>query len=215
MATAHEAAGSPAAGGPARRSRLTPQRETALYTAVIEELREAGYEAMTMDAIAARARTSKATLYRQWNGKPDLVAAALRHQRPAVCHAGADTGSLRGDLHALARHADDVAAEDTALFNALGHAAERNPDLGAALREALIEPEYEQLDAMLDRAAARGEIHPGVAARPFLPHLLLGALVTRKLLDDRVADTAYLTRWMDAVVLPALCAGRPASPLTS
>jgi len=52
-----------------RRTRLSDEREAELYRAVIELVLEVGYEAMTMDAVAARSRSSKATLYRQWEGK--------------------------------------------------------------------------------------------------------------------------------------------------
>ncbi|CAM5422282.1 TetR/AcrR family transcriptional regulator OS=Streptomyces alboniger OX=132473 GN=CP975_14595 PE=4 SV=1 [Streptomyces alboniger] len=66
----------------ARRSRITPEREAELYTAVLDLLREVGYDALTMDAVAARTRSSKATLYRQPGGKPELVAKAVRHSKP-------------------------------------------------------------------------------------------------------------------------------------
>ncbi len=65
-----------------RRSRITPEREAELYEAVLDLLREVGYDALTMDAVAARTRSSKATLYRQWGGKAELVAKAIRHNKP-------------------------------------------------------------------------------------------------------------------------------------
>ena len=64
---------------PARRTRLTPERERELFTAVVDLVREQGYDALTMDAVAARTKSSKATLYRQWESKPKLVASAMRH----------------------------------------------------------------------------------------------------------------------------------------
>ena len=66
----------------ARRSRITPEREAELYEAVLDLLREVGYDALTMDAVAARTRSSKATLYRQWGGKAELVARPIRHNKP-------------------------------------------------------------------------------------------------------------------------------------
>lgn len=65
-----------------RRSRITPEREAELHGAVLDLLREVGYEALTMDAVAARTKSSKATLYRQWGSKPELVAKALRCTQP-------------------------------------------------------------------------------------------------------------------------------------
>src|ERR1700743_1536379 len=75
------------------RTRLSPEREGELYTAVLDLLREVGYDALTMDAVATRTRSSKATLYRQWGSKPELVVRALRHNKPSRL-AEIDTGSL-------------------------------------------------------------------------------------------------------------------------
>lgn len=96
----------------ARRSRITPEREAELYEAVLDLLREVGYDALTMDAVAARTKSSKATLYRQWGGKAELVAKAVRHNKPGGIGLGdIDTGSLKGDLHALTRRSDDCEME--------------------------------------------------------------------------------------------------------
>ncbi|MEZ0095124.1 TetR/AcrR family transcriptional regulator [Streptacidiphilus sp. EB129] len=186
-----------------RRTRLSTEREAELYRAVIALVTEVGYEAMTMDAVAARSRSSKATLYRQWQGKPQLVAAAMRHTK-AVSMVDIDTGSLRGDLRELARRVAEAAERDTVFMSAIGHAVHQNSELGDALREMLIEPERAVLITMLDRAVARGEVRADAAAGEFFAHMLLGSVVSRKVLEDRFADFDYLSRYLDAVVLPAL-----------
>jgi AcrR family transcriptional regulator len=128
-----------------RRSRITPEREAELYTAVLDLLREVGYDALTMDAVATRTRASKATLYRQWGGKAELVVKALRHHKP-LKFSDMDTGSLRGDFLALAARQDDCQMEqDSALMRGLAMAAHGNPDLLKAFREWLVEPEMEEL----------------------------------------------------------------------
>ncbi|UGT55137.1 TetR/AcrR family transcriptional regulator [Nocardia asteroides] len=181
-----------------RSQRLTPEREAELYSAVVDLLHESGYAALTMDAVATRSRSSKATLYRQWQGKPDLVAAALRHQQSSG--AEIDTGSLRDDLYALVARME----RDVALVSGLIHAVHFDEELRAALRARLIGPELTGFDTLLRRAADRGEIRPEVAAAEYLPHLLVGALIAPSLLDDEPTDLAYLRRYIDAVVLPAL-----------
>lgn len=186
-----------------RRSRLSPEREGELYEAVVELLGETGYGALTMDAIASRAHSSKATLYRQWKGKPQLVATALRHTQP-VSLQDIDTGSLRGDLCEVVRCSDGAYERDAALMRGLAQAAHENPDLRQALRELLILPEISALDALLKRAVDRGEIAADSPALGYVPHMMCGAFVARPLIEDEQADSTYLLDYIDAVILPAL-----------
>ncbi|MCP9944117.1 TetR/AcrR family transcriptional regulator [Streptomyces somaliensis] len=186
------------------RSRLTPERESELYETVIDLLGEVGYDGLTMDAIAARTRSSKATLYRQWGSKPQLVAQSLRHHRPVEL-AEIDTGSLRGDLHEMVGRSDDCRlAKDSAMVRGLAHAVGGNPELHRALRELLVEPEVTGLDRILRRAVERGEVAAGNPALDLVPHLMIAVFVSRSLIEERPVDQAYLATYVDAVVLPAL-----------
>lgn len=94
MAPADSAVEASATGSPLRGA----ARENAILDAVIELIAEVGYERITVDAIAARAHASKATMYRRWAGKAELVADALRRQAQGDAPAVPDTGSLRSDL---------------------------------------------------------------------------------------------------------------------
>ncbi|MFK4066064.1 TetR/AcrR family transcriptional regulator [Streptomyces sp. NPDC029674] len=189
---------------PARRSRITPEREAELYEAVLDLLREVGYDALTMDAVAARTRSSKATLYRQWGSKPELIAKALRHNKPTSL-AEIDTGSLRGDLYEMVARSDDCQMEkDAALMRGLFHAVHDNPELHQALRNLLIEPELTGLNDLLRRAVDRGEIAADNPALKFAVHMMVGAFVARDLIEDRPVDRDFLASYIDAVILPAL-----------
>ncbi|MFZ3565789.1 TetR/AcrR family transcriptional regulator [Streptomyces sp. BH097] len=193
-------------GTAVRRRRMTAEREAELYDAVLGLLREVGYDALTMDAVAARTRSSKATLYRQWGGKAALVVKAMRHHKP-VDIAQIDTGTLRGDLHTLAHRHDDCSVEEsTALMRGLAMAMHSDPDLLRAFRELLIEPELEELDQVLQRAVARGEIREDNPARDYTLHMMVGAMATRGVIDELPPTQEYLISYIDAVVLPALCA---------
>jgi AcrR family transcriptional regulator len=187
-----------------RRSRISPEREAELYAAVLDLLREVGYEALTMDSVATRTRCSKATLYRQWTGKPELVAQAMRHAKGSVV-GDIDTGSLHGDFHQLVGRLDDEQlAKETALVRGLVHAVHTHPDLLRALQDLIVDPDPTGLAAILRRAVSRGEVRADCPALEYVPYILIGALVARPLVGDRPPDRAFLLHYLDAVVLPSL-----------
>ncbi|MFF7468171.1 TetR/AcrR family transcriptional regulator C-terminal ligand-binding domain-containing protein [Streptomyces sp. NPDC008092] len=199
---------SQAADGPdmvaaSRRSKITPEREREFFDAVLEQIRECGYDSVSMEGIAASTRCSKSTLYRQWKTKPQFVAAALRASRE-VRFVGIDTGSLARDLREVARTAGDWSRKDTKLLAALGHAVHSDAELATALREALVEPEIAALQEILLRGVARGEVPEGHPALDYVPAMMFGVLRVRPVLTGEYADADYLVRFVEAVALPAL-----------
>jgi AcrR family transcriptional regulator len=84
-----------------RQRRRGEELEAALLEAAWDELAEAGYARLTMEAVAARAKTGVAVLYRRWSNKEDLVLAAIGHYGKIRPVPAPDTGSLRGDVLAL------------------------------------------------------------------------------------------------------------------
>ncbi|MGW0464811.1 TetR/AcrR family transcriptional regulator [Streptomyces sp. NPDC003027] len=192
-----------AATAAARRSKITPERETELFEAVIDLLREGGYDAVTMEGVAARTKCGKATLYRQWGTKPRLVTAALAKRR-CPFFAGIDTGSLTGDLREAARTAASRRDRDAELMEAVSQAYIQHPDLREALRETVINPEVAALDEMLRRAVERGEIEADNPAIGFVAPCFLGMLRVERLFEERFADATAMRVFVDAVLLPAL-----------
>ncbi|SEQ19477.1 transcriptional regulator, TetR family [Streptomyces sp. yr375] len=197
-----------------RRSKITPEREREFFDAVLEQIGECGYEAVTMEGVAASTRCSKSTLYRQWKTKPQFVVAALRSRRAARL-AGIDTGSLADDLRAAARAAGRWSTSDSKLMQALGHAVTGDEDLARALREALIDPEIEALRDILRRGVERGEIPAGHPALEYVPAQLFGVVRARPVVDGQYADPDYLVRFMEAAVLPALGLAATSPPPSS
>lgn len=110
---------------------------------VLQLLREVGYEALTLQAVASRGRCSTATLYRQWQGKPKLVVAALQHQRiqPVPAELDAHTGSLREMVRRVRR----AAPPEHQLVAELSHASLGDPELATAMREQFTKPAAEIL----------------------------------------------------------------------
>lgn len=137
------------------------RRGAALEDAILEvawaELRKVGYQAVSMDVVAARSGTSKAVLYRRWRNRAELVLAALRRQRPMLTAEPPDTGSLRGDVLALLRRVSDGVATigpDT-VFGLLDELT-TDPDGLAYLQAQQAGPEA--MTAILQAAADRGEV---------------------------------------------------------
>ncbi|MEW2397307.1 TetR/AcrR family transcriptional regulator [Streptomyces sp. NPDC046862] len=202
-----QAADGPETVAASRRSKITPEREREFFDAVLEQIRECGYDAVSMEGVAASTRCSKSTLYRQWKTKPQFVAAALRASR-CPRFADIDTGSLAGDLREVAARAGaDWFGRDARLLHGLAHAITQDTDLQRAMRDAFVEPEIAGLRKLLDRAVARGEIAADNPATEYVPAQILGVLRARPLLEGRDADEAYLARFVEAAVLPALGLG--------
>lgn len=193
-----------------RRSKITPERAQELYTAVLDMLRESGYESLTMEGVASRSRCGKSTLYRQWGSKPELVVAALHGTRRGLLPR-IDTGTLAGDLREAAKAIGEGSGRDTPLMLALSHAALQSPELLCALREALILPELAALDAMVRRGVERGEVAADNPATEFVSAQLLGVMRARPLLEGTYADETFLVRFVEGAILPALGLEAPAS----
>ena len=181
---------------------MSPERLTELFDAVHALLLEVGYERLTFDAVAARARTSKATLYRQWGGKAGLVMAALTHQRPALYDSAGAT-SLDEVFAQMAR-ADGVSARDLRMGFMLLHSAATDPDFGAALRTEIIAPIVDALAAVFEAAADRGEVVRDSPLFQRLAHLIIADLALYPLISGREENAASRHELFRTIVRPAL-----------
>ncbi len=136
--------------------------ENALLDAAWAELTESGYDELTFDAVATRAHTSRAVLYRRWNGKQELVRAALAHQVTTDFVTAPDTGSLRDDVVGLLQLANEMRVRMVIfVLTRLGdffHEAGTNPAELAAFTQGGRDT---VIDETIRRAVARGEVAPG------------------------------------------------------
>ena len=189
---------------PARR---TAQRREAICTAVFELLGEVGYDRMTMDAVAARAHASKATIYRSWPDKPDLVVEALM-SRFGPSPETPDTGSLRGDLMALINTACEVVnSADGDVITGLMTAATMNPTLANTMHQCMYESKRQMHDTIVRRAVERGELDSPDFA-PLLHEVLHAMLMTRKLWSDEPLDEQFVLHLIDDILMPLLTCRR-------
>lgn len=171
---------------------------------MLELLGEVGYDALTFEAVARRARSSKATLYRRWDTKRDMVVAAVK-AGPASGESGTviDTGSLRGDLLALCRRlAETMRSADGSMSLMLLQAGLEDPDLCSHIEEATGPTGAKLPESVLAAAVARGELPEG--ARPFPYEEITGSVLLLRRLNGLPTSPEYLAHLVDHILVPAL-----------
>jgi AcrR family transcriptional regulator len=188
----------------AARPRIEGDREGAIFAGVIKLLVEVGYDKLTFDLVAAEVRASKATLYRRWPTKVDLVISAL--DQIAVCPSGRpeilDTGSLEGDLEQLVCSDPEWTQLLPGIVRAIVPALHRDADLTAAFDQHFMCPRQELLKDVLERARRRGEIGKD-ADIDQLSQILPALAIYHTMTTGAGPDTAAARAAIDGVLLPA------------
>jgi AcrR family transcriptional regulator len=188
-------------------------RDADILQAARDVLAERGYERTTIDAVAARAGAGKATVYRRWASKSELVIDA------ALCTADAgltladvpDTGSLRGDLTALRglKHRDEGVWQALAgLVSELPH----SPELARVVHERMVRPKVALVRGLLERAARRGELVPGVNL-DLMAAVPSAMIAYRLVVSGEPLDGDFLRQLTDQILLPLVTADRPSPDL--
>ncbi len=190
-------------------------RDPEILDAALAVLSESGYDAMTMDMVATRAKAGKATLYRRWPSKAELVieAVACMKQGMNAIENAPDTGTLRGDLIGLIRpHSLEDSERKMQVMGGLVSMLSRDPQLADAVNEAITEPRARLNRLLMERAAARGEISAD-ADLDTISHIGPSMTAYRTLVQRKPVDRAFLIGLIDGVVLPALGlpSGEPAA----
>ena len=176
-------------------------REQAILDAALELVMEVGYDRLSMDALADRARASKATIYRRWSGKAQVVAEAIR-RRKSGRHTVPDTGSLRGDLlEALGTMCVSLAG-DEALVAGVMSAMRTDPELAGLMRSQVLDGES-PTDVVVSRAVARGELPTG-ASGAVVNEVAPAVVMLRLVFRSEQLDEAFLVHLVDEIVLPLL-----------
>ena len=188
-----------------------PSRDEAIIDAAIDALVREGYDRLTIEGVATAAGVGKATVYRRWSSKAELVIDAMATLKPSVDTI--DTGSLDGDIELMisiscSPHTERLLQVMVSICSALP----REPELLEAFRTRFTEPRIARIRAMLDRAKARGELGADVdvaLAASLLPSLMLQRVLT----TGQPAGRAYAEQVVGSVLLPVL--GRPVRPIST
>ena len=183
------------------RPRVEGDREVEILEATLEVLADVGYDRLTMDAVATRAKASKATLYRRWNDKASLVVDALLLTKNL--EEPADTGSLRGDL--LGTYCGMGGLTDprgVAMFSSVITAISRDEEFAKAFREKVVGPKLAAAEQIYARAKARGEVRDDLDAALF-GSALAGIVLHRLYVLGEVPDQEAVARIIDQIIVPA------------
>lgn len=181
-------------------------RDPEILEAALDVLAETGYDGMTIDMVAARAKAGKATLYRRWSSKAELVLDAVACMKKGANDLDSlpDTGTLRGDLVAMIKpHAIQDNGRKLQIMAGVAALVARSPELADAVNQAIVEPRASVNRLLMRRAIDRGEI-PADADVETLA--LIGPSMTayRTLVLRKPVDREFLISMIDTILLPAL-----------
>jgi len=180
-----------------------PSRDGVIRAAILRLLAEVGYGSLTMDAVASEAGVGKATIYRRWRTKQDLVVDTISDLNRAEAEV-VDTGSLEGDLRAMMHQMVSMidgptGAATLSLLSTIPH----QPALAQAFQDGPLAVWRKAFEELWARAEARGEAPSGLATS-VVAETTSALMVQRWLLTGRPVDTAYADEVLDTIVLPLI-----------
>ncbi|WP_440711450.1 TetR/AcrR family transcriptional regulator [Herbiconiux sp. YIM B11900] len=181
-------------------------RDPEILDAALEVLAEEGYDGMTIDMVATRAKAGKATLYRRWASKGELVvdAVACMKKNDLDPDRLPDTGTLRGDLIAMVKpRSIEDAEKKMQVMAGLMSVLTRSPELAEAISQAIVQPRAEVNRILFRRAIERGEI-PSDCDIDALSMVSPSMAAYRTMVLQKPVDREFLLDLIDGVILPAV-----------
>ena len=168
----------------------------------LELLQEHGYDRLTLDAVATTAHASKATLYRRWPTKAELVLAAFVEGTRQVA-VDPDTGSLRDDLLRLGEQVRAHVSTHAGTIRAVLVETSRSAELDAMMQEQFLVQRKALMSHVLARAVARGEIQDSAITED-LWDVLPGYLIYRSVLTGNPPASETNRDLVENVLIPSL-----------
>ncbi len=181
-------------------------RDRQILDAALDVLAETGYDGMTIEAVAARAKAGKATLYRRWPSKDELVIEAVACMKATDVDEEQlpDTGTLRGDLVAMIRpQSIEEGTRKLKVMAGLISMLSRKPELAQMAHQAIVEPRAGANRVLIRRAMDRGDI-PADRDVDALALILPSMSAYRVLMLQLPVDRDFLVSLIDNVLLPAV-----------
>jgi len=182
-------------------------RELELLAVTLRLLQQHGYDRLTLEAVATEAKASKATMYRRWPSKAELVLASFI-EGTRLSAVPPRTGSLRGDLLAIGGLVCEQASEHASTMRAVFTEMSRMPELSAAMQDEFVHQRRLLITEVLAAAADRGEIDRAVI-NDEIWDVLPGYLVFRCIIPGRPPNEETVRAMVDEVLMPSLTRGMP------
>jgi AcrR family transcriptional regulator len=177
-------------------------REAEILAVTLRLLQEHGYDQLTVDAVAGAAHASKATVYRRWPSKAELVLAAFTEGVRQVA-VPPNTGTLRGDLLSLGETISEECGQHAGTIRAVMVEVSRHPALKDALQQQMLKQRKALIRHVLQQAVGRGEITADVITDE-LWDLLPGYLIFRSIIPDRPPTRRTVRALVDGFLIPGL-----------
>jgi AcrR family transcriptional regulator len=187
---------------PAAQSSPWSPRETEFLEVTLRLLQQHGYDGLTVDAVATTAKASKATVYRRWPSKAELVLAAFTEAIRQVA-VPPDTGTLRGDLLRVGQQVCEQARLHASTMRAVHFEVSRNPALNEVMQHEFLDQRKALIKHILQQAVERGEIEEAAISNE-LWDLLPGYLIFRSIMDSRPPTRRTVQVLVDDVIIPSL-----------
>ncbi len=190
----------PAAARPAGRPR-NPELDRAILATAEQQLREAGYAGMSLDSVAAAARTTVPAVRRRFRSKASMAVAVIESLR--IEDMPAPSGPPRSRAVALLRNfrANLLRSNSMAMVGTLLAEEHRHPELLAAFRDRLVGPRRAALHHALTEGISSGEL-PDSADPDVLASMLVGSFYARYIatsdIPDDWAERTLRQVWPDA-----------------
>jgi AcrR family transcriptional regulator len=174
--------------------------ETTILQATRELLVEAGVRGLTIEKVAARAGVAKTTIYRRWRDKDELALAVVLDMVEQVVLLP-ELGNTRDELLAFVNAAVEVLGSTLMgrVMQGLVSELATDPELAQAFRDGAVSVRGAEVERLVQRGIARGDLRPDTDAGS-AHELLLGPVYYRLLLTGQPLDRAFATRTVDAVL---------------
>lgn len=171
----------------------------AILDATMELLAEVGYQSLSIESVAARARVGKATVYRWWPSKVELVVEAVNAEALEIVPEP-DTGSLHGDTHELVAGVVALACSPLGrVLEALWAEAERSQALRETLEAVFLARRQQVATNVLERALRRGEARREVDI-DLISDLVVGTVFHRARMDIAQLDALFVDHLTELIV---------------